>query len=189
MTPFRRLVQEWFPKERVEYLAHVATLFALVVTVAFSWLAWREARQARLDQAEHFIAEKAPRLEVIRAVSSFGMLYVDVRNTGDSVLRGLGYEALVQVPTMNATKSNRREERFEGKMAIQKAATLPVRILPLRDLQSLIGYAPASIEVVNDLGQLPQGHHSNATIAILFVYYDLLGNSYPHGTTLLLKRE
>jgi hypothetical protein len=186
MKPTLRQLLDWFSKDRVEYISHLATLLALATTVAFAWLGWREARLARQDQAEYFTAEKSPRLEVLRAYQVSGLVVIEVKNTGDSVLRSLRYQAFIQVPTSPAGMPHvtPREQAFEGKYSLQKSATGSLVFISVPELEKIIGYQPVAFE----LSSAPQTLHNNASIAITFVYSDIIGNTYPFGATLLLRR-
>lgn len=75
--------------ERATYLAQVATVVALLVTVLFSYLGLRESRLAREEQRALFLAEKAP--DVILTATSLipGYLILSLKNEGESVATGV----------------------------------------------------------------------------------------------------
>ena len=91
MLPTRSHWQSWSPLEKTAYLAQIAAALALLPTVLFAWLSFREARLAREDQVRYFQAEKAPLLRLESLTERDGLLIANVVNTGESLARGVNF--------------------------------------------------------------------------------------------------
>ena len=71
--------------EKVSYIANLTVPVTLMVTIIFSYLAYREARLTREQEAVLFLAQNAPRVRVDSVEVDKDVLWVNAMNIGSSV--------------------------------------------------------------------------------------------------------
>lgn len=70
---------------KIGFSMQVITAVGIVATLFLGWVSWKEARLAREDQSRYFLAEKAPRITILNASWAEGLLFVEVKNEGESI--------------------------------------------------------------------------------------------------------
>lgn len=140
--------KSWRPATRVSYLAQAATAVSLLVTVAFSALAWHEARQARADQQRFFIEEKSPDLEITSvnfqplSGTTERLIQLNLKNVGPSAASHV-VARLYASPSMKLLASTNEKLSKRLRIARGKEFALPL----LRDvaLSKSLGFVPSDI--------------------------------------------
>ncbi len=87
MFPTRKEWRAWSSFDRIAYISQLAAALALVPSVVFTWMTWREARLLRQDERAMFLSEKAPQVVVGRLYIEDDRLKVDVSNDGESTAK------------------------------------------------------------------------------------------------------
>lgn len=194
----------WTPLEKATFVAQIAVPLALLVTVVFGYLSWREARLARDDQAQYFVAEKAPQVRLAHFALQNGLLIFELSNEGDSPAR----QVLVDVDAYELVGIN-----VPGKIPVFKVAPNKIRLtrpwpsrytfdhysLPKKEkretliatqeeLVAKLGFLPSELVVRNLKVPLSTDPGATQRTGVLFVrvsYRDVLDRPYSETLTIL----
>jgi hypothetical protein len=114
---------------RGERLGQNLTLIALLLTVLFSCFSWLEARATRADQRAFFLAEKAPRLELLKMRGTNHIVYITVRNSGESVARQVRFRIEHEPPFESHADSMRESLARTVSLSKGESVELPVDLV------------------------------------------------------------
>lgn len=159
MIPTKSDWKAWSVLERVPYVAQFAAAVALLPTVMFAWLGWREARIARTEQVQFFVAEKAPDLEITStrilplSTSPDGIIMVTLKNVGASPatkLQAVVFTIGARTPIRDTSSS---DDLLRDRLRIDKGKEFPLPLLRINELESHIGWKPDALRVfrLNDV--------------------------------------
>ncbi len=169
MFPNRPEWKSWSSLDKATYIAQLAAALSLLPTVMFAWLGWREARIARSEQTQFFIAEKAPELEItsIRildiATGSNGILTVFVHNVGGSPVWGL----VISLTKIGETKPMAIDS-FWQRVAVPRGKELSIPFVRVDELRGHFGWQPESARVFR-LGDALENREE--VVAILLIRF------------------
>lgn len=193
MIPGRQVWKTWSPLEKISYSAQFAASLALLPTVLFAYLGWREARLAREDQTEFFLAEKAPRLEVKNIHLDTGILTIEIENSGESLARDVHITntAVITGRTASGVTFDQLSKEFFGAdgsrgMAVAKNQTISVPIESNLEIEKKLGYIPSGLK----MSKPRDGDIALDGTALLFVtvtYRDVRQGQYLAVANALMK--
>lgn len=153
MIPTKSDWNGWSVLERATYVAQFAAALALLPTVIFAWLGWREARTARTEQMQFFIAEKAPDIEVTSIkflpvqTSDSGLITFYLKNVGGSPATKLQI-AIFKIGSRTAIRDTASDtDFFHGRLTIDKGKEFPLPLLGVEEVASHIGWEPSALRV------------------------------------------
>lgn len=152
MLPSRNDWSSWTLLERISYLAQFAAVLSLLPTVIFAWLGWREARLARTEQMQFFIAEKAPDIELsaIRILpihaSEEGIVTCYLKNKGSSSARNIRV-LLFRNDTLKKIADSGGGDTLGAHLWIDRDKEFPFPCIGTKALRSQIGYVPTALRV------------------------------------------
>lgn len=156
MIPGRQVWKTWSALEKISYSAQFAASLALLPTVLFAYLGWREARLARVDQTEFFLAEKAPRLEVKSIHLDTGLLTIEIENSGDSLARDVHITntAVITGSAASSVTFDQLSKKLFGadgnqRMSVAKGQTISVPIESNLEIEKKLGYTPSGLKLSN----------------------------------------
>ena len=153
MIPTKSDWKAWSVLERVTYVAQFAAAVALLPTVIFAWLGWREAQTARTEQMQFFIAEKAPDIEVTSIkffpveASTNGMAMINLKNVGGSPATKLKMAAFKIGGHTPIRDTGSSSDFFRDRLKIDKGKEFPLPFLRVEELESHIGWKPSALRV------------------------------------------
>ncbi|MGC4077932.1 MAG: hypothetical protein QM702_13070 [Rubrivivax sp.] len=172
MLPTRQQWNDWSPAERAAYVAQVAAALALLPTVLFAWLGWREARLAREDQAKYFAAEKSPRAEVSRVYNRDGWVIAELTNRGDSIARNVEIEMSVTRPDGTILLGGRDSQPPAN--TLLKGESARSILLGTEALAEQLTFAPREYEA----RRLARDGEVTGTLHLTLHYQDAVDNDY-----------
>lgn len=173
MLPNRSEWKSWSTLEKVTYLAQFAASLALLPTVVFAWLSFREARLAREDQVRYFQAEKAPIVELQSLEVRGGVIVGTVRNAGESKATQLRYWYTISHPPKkcNITVAvNAQETRVH---VLERGQTAEFVLETSNDLIEKCGLRPNGFDL--RLGRSYSVSDDPPYIELLLVWHDVQG--------------
>lgn len=184
MIPSRQIWKNWSPMEKISYGAQFAASLALLPTVLFAYLAWKEARLAREDQTEFFLAEKAPRLEIKNIYINSGILKVDIHNSGESLARDVSVSNIVSVVggsagsfTFDKLSKEIYGEEQPWKIAIAKNQTISFPLETTLEIKNRIGFIPWDLQVSDSKGT-DLALDGTAPLIVNVTYHDVRDGKY-----------
>ncbi|MBT9519774.1 MAG: hypothetical protein IV101_02675 [Dechloromonas sp.] len=148
LLPKKSEWRSWRPATRVAYIAQLSTAATLLVTVGFSALAWREARQTRLDQQRFFIEEKSPDIEISSITflpiqgTDERLTQVNLKNTGGSTASHI-VARLYASPSMTHLKTT--DEKLSEILRIDRGKEFALPLLRDVDLSKSLGFMPSEM--------------------------------------------
>lgn len=174
MLPNRSQWKLWGASRRISYVSQFAAIVTLLATVVFSWLSWREARLARQDQAQYFIAEKAPRAEIADVSLHAGLITLTLVNRGESLARNV--HAQLSVSRSDASIVFGDETMRSTEHTIRTGETAITVLAVVSTVVDIAGFTPTKLKpyVANPDSQ------QYALLHISLRYQDVLGNNYGH---------
>lgn len=173
MIPKRTEWKSWSVLEKTAYVAQFAAALALLPTVMFAYLGWREARLARNDQAQFFLAEKAPHLEISGINNAAGLLTIEFKNTGESVASNISMQLLIIDNDTGSVKNvPLLENQKDIPYSVQKNQTLVMPVQSNIELEKILGFIPSEISLY-DLKTINQPNQSNQVLYVLAYYTDI----------------
>ncbi len=147
---------------------------ALLITVLFSYLSWREANLARTNQDKFFTASNSPNLEAkayfIRP--SFPILTISLKNIGESTAYGVCI-TIVELGGDHVYRDTCQDDDVLKNIAIDKGELFEFPIIPANDFEEQVGLIPKEAMMTNQLDYLPDDY-GYYLIAII-TYYDITG--------------
>lgn len=179
MLPNRGEWKRWATRTKVEYLAQIATLLTLLVTVFFSAMAWREARITTGLQREMFAAQNAPRLIAsgVTVRQDHGgrgtMVVLTIKNVGGSRNRSF---------CLQGFQTDLRREVFSGcrgpwnDVALAQGETFEYVVSTAANEKSLIGFKPVSAMMANSLvDRVICKKGPSKTFVVMILWSDVVG--------------
>ena len=186
--------RKWTTLEKATYLAQMAALLTLCLASLFSWLAWREARLARADQAAMFLAEKAPNVFVSAVGVRAGILELTIENSGESSAKNVQFEIRVDgengrdrlLPLLIPIDPATTTVGFR----IPKAGKLHTPAVNLAAAEDQIGFIPTAVRVRHDsLAPEPGAEKSRrAVLELRLLFQDVQLNKYRANQSLEVSR-
>jgi hypothetical protein len=152
----------------------------LLSTSIFSYLALSEARQARVEQRAHFLAERTPEFDLIDLVMLHDQVLAIVKNTGDSVatsvklnifvLKDGAFSPVALAPQYagNPLGEHRGARVHKGAKALLPACSTTALVADL-------GFKPVRFEVPQDFG-LTSSCKGLAGFFVRMKFLDVSGN-------------
>ncbi len=188
MLPKRTEWKSWNTLEKVTYVAQLAAALALLPTVVFAYLGWREARLARDDQTQFFLAEKSPYLEVSDVGISTGLLNLELNNTGDSIAKGITLQVLIIDPKSGRVEPLQLLDLYaKAPLAVQKGHKLAIPVQSNIELQKALGFMPSEVRLY-DLKTVDNSGQAQPVLNVIVEYVDV--RERPHiamATAKLIK--
>jgi hypothetical protein len=152
MIPTRSAWKSWSVLNRVTYVTQLAAALSLLPTVIFAWLGWREARLARTEQTQFFVAEKAPDIEIAAIkllsveASNNDVATVYLKNVGGSPAANI-HVALFRIGDEKPIRDTADENDFFKRIKIEKGKEFPLPLIRSEKLKTQLGWEASSMRV------------------------------------------
>lgn len=193
MIPSRQVWKSWSPLEKISYGAQFAASLALLPTVLFAYLGWREARISREDQTEFFLAEKAPRLEVKNIHIDTGVLMVDIQNSGESLARDVRVTNIAAIVggSIGSVTFDQLPKEFYGadghmNLVVAKNQSISVPLESTLEIEKKLGYIPWGLKVSNP-NDREVALDGTALLLVTVTYRDVRQGEYGTMASALMK--
>ncbi|RRN64698.1 hypothetical protein [Caulobacter sp. 602-1] len=176
--------RRWSALDRASYVAQLLAPVALVVSSAFSFLGWQEARRALEIQQQMFASQNGPLLELVGAEFRSdvrGNLVMQVKNIGASDALSV-CSSLVHWGHEWADNSCGPNFTPTGAISIKRGRSLGL-VEEVGILESAIGFKPVSARLVPPMTldvSCPEGQ-SSAVLVLHLAYADFLNNASQGG--------
>lgn len=186
-TPFEW--KSWSALEKMTYVAQIAAALALLPTVVFSFLSLREARLARTEQVNLFMAEKLPEIEISDIWTSGNIVTLELHNAGESLATETTVAVMVAIDPPDR-KAVAGQKQLDLKPVPNKFGSTPPSIAKGRkqefpiffttELEKLVGFRPSAIKMgsFKDAQVMLPGQLQGPTLLIHIGYKDILGRDY-----------
>ncbi|MEQ8423930.1 MAG: hypothetical protein RIA63_04415 [Cyclobacteriaceae bacterium] len=175
MLPNGNEWKSWNGLEKATYVANFLMPIALMITVIFSYLSWRESNLARINQNKFFSASNAPKLEVrsyfVR--SSFPIWTMSLKNTGEST----AFRVCVIVNTLGndfTYENTCRDSEIFKNITVRKGETVELPLVPANDFEQNFGFIPRKTFMTKQEDYLPDDFSYYLITKIS--YYDAADN-------------
>lgn len=173
MLPNRTEWRSWSTLDKVTYIAQLAASLALLPTVVFAWLSFREAKLAREDQVRYFQAEKAPVVELLSLEVRDSMIIGTVKNVGDSRASQLSYWYTVSNPRKKCDITASVNEQKTQVPIMERGQIAEFILEGIDDLPSKCGINPKSFSL--RLGRSYSVSSDAPHIGLLLIWRDIHG--------------
>jgi hypothetical protein len=173
MTPKKTEWKSWSASDKVAYIAQIVAILTLFPTVLFAWLGWREARNARLEQAKFFQAVNTPEVELdevklVPTKLSQGILFLKLKNTGSTAATQIKLR-LFFVGKKDSFWDNVKSDDIFNKLALPKGKDFELPIIKVEDLEREIGWRPTSVQILPSGTMDSSDNESQVLILVSFV--------------------
>lgn len=183
MIPKRTEWKSWSALEKATYVAQLAAALALLPTVVFAYLGWREARLARDDQTQFFLAEKAPHLEVSEISIATGLLTIEFNNTGESLAKDIQLKLLIIDSQTGSVKPVPLIDIFEKTpFSVPKNHKLALPVQSNIELEKILGFIPSEIRLY-DVKTVDNSKQFYPVLHVLAEYTDIRERPYVAAAT------
>jgi hypothetical protein len=189
MIPDKTTWKTWNVIEKATYITQVGAALALLPTVLFAFLGWREARLSRKDQVAFFQSEKAPNLEISELVVASPFVAVTLKNVGESTAKDIQVQLLAAKPNGDLSRVEKMTIERSRKFSARKGESILLALWTIAELKKTHGYVPSEISRY-DIKSPPEdtSGHLLDTLLIHVVYKDVLSNDFENGATYTIKR-
>ena len=183
MLPKRSEWKSWSALDRVTYVTQLAAALALLPTVIFAFLGWREARLTRDDQIQFFLAEKAPQLEVSDISVATGLLTIEFNNTGESLAKNIRLKLTVVDSKSGEVKSVPLLDILEkAPLSVSKNHKIVLPVQSNIELEKIVGFIPRDIRLY-DIKTVDKSGQFHPVLYVIAEYTDIRERAYIAAAT------
>lgn len=183
----------WSTRDRIGYIAQLAAALSLLPTVIFAWLGWREARMARTEQMQYFVAEKAPDIEIsaIKIIpfeqSSSRVVTFYLKNIGGSPVYHFSLALYKIGETTPIIDTANPPHLIFNRAQIAKGKELMVPLIKEEELRPLLGAESVSMRIA----RLGESLEKNEEIKLLIhvTYQGRFGDDHSFLESVAIKRN
>jgi hypothetical protein len=183
--------KSWKTSEKAAYAAQLLASLALLPTVIFAWLGWRESHYARLEQTRFFVAEHAPAIAVsaIRVIpverTSISEVTFLLRNTGGSTAQNIRV-VFTLFGDKDFLADTGHQSDFFSHFTLGKDYETSVPIVPMERISGRLGWTPETIRIYRPGDDLTPGEQVTGYLQLEFA--GEFGDKHQVNQNIAMKR-